>query len=217
MICNTDRFNCIVLACFSMKRISILLIIVMLIGCLAGCNTDTTDTTSNSQNQTTAEEVTGRVEEPTGSHNGVSGLSETELALLKILEIPRFNESFPTMTWRVEIEKPELLKMYSGLDSLGDVIEMSVMQSATDMIGIDPVVFNLVLVKLSTSKNAASIADSMKNGIDISSWPQVNRDNVKTYVVDNFIIMSIMTEDLYSAIGDATWGSILRAYLSNRN
>ena len=188
----------------------------MLIVCFAGCSDNTTDPTSNVQNQTDAEEVTGRVEEPTGSHNGVNGLSETELALLKMIEIPRFNAAFPTMTWRIEIEKPELLKMYSGLDSLGDVIEMSVVQSATDMMGLDPVVFDLVLVKLRTSKNASSIANAMRDNIDITSWPQVDRDNIKTYVVDNFIVMSIMTDDLYNALGDATWGSIFRAYLDSR-
>ena len=96
------------------------------------------------------------------------------------------------MTNEIDLTNADMLKYNTGLDS-ADKIKEAVVSEA--MMGSQA--YSLVLVRVNDAADAATVAQSMKDGIDTRKWICVEADDLKVGA-QNDLVLLIMVDSEYS-------------------
>jgi hypothetical protein len=191
-----------------MKIFALLLAFVMIISMAACGKTDTkpTEPTTEPTTQVTEDptQPTDDVTEPGDEEVDETILTDTEYRLLAL-----FNEQsveFPVMTWALTIDDAEMIKSFTGLDDATNIVEASVTEPA-----MSAQAYSVVLVKVADGVDAATVADSMKSGVNPRKWICVEADEIETVVDGNYVLLVMMSSDLSETVSAK---SLTEAYVT---
>lgn len=118
---------------------------------------------------------------------------------LEEIQTAIYEEKMPDlslMSMDVNIDNEDELKSFTGLtkDDAGKIKEVVVSESA---MGAQP--YSLVLVRLNDAKDAETIANAMKSGIDQRKWVCVEADDLRVSASED-VVMLIMVGSTFSDV-----------------
>lgn len=102
------------------------------------------------------------------------------------------------VTAPVDLTNTDILKYMTGLDSADKVKEAVVSEP---MIGSIP--YSLVLVRVNNSADAATVAESMKSGIDTRKWVCVEADDLGVAYKDDLVFLFMIGSDYSDVVTSA--------------
>lgn len=175
------------------KILALLLALVMVVGLVAcGEKTDAKDPTNNpttSTNDPTTGTDTETPSQPEGGDEVVEpALTVVEYALLDLYNLTPME--FPVMTWALDLTDTEAFKSFTGLDSAEGIVAAAVTEPA-----MSSQAYSVVLVQVADVAKAQDIAKAMEEGINPAKWVCVEADDLKTVVVDNYVMLVMMSSD----------------------
>ena len=175
------------------KILALLLALVMVVGLVAcGDKTEvkdpTTEPTTNNTEATTPSEEDQDPTEGTGEEIGDPTLTVVEYMLLDLYD--KTPMEFPVMTWALDLSDLEAFKAFTGLDTADGVVAAAVTEPA-----MSSQAYSVVVVQLADASKAEDVAKAMEEGINPAKWICVEADDLKTVIVDNYVMLVMMSSD----------------------
>ena len=173
------------------KIIALLLALVMAVG-LVACGEKTPEPTKPADDATTVD--TTPVEDTTPAEGGEEVvLSDVEKHLLALFDL--CPTEFPVMTWALDLTDAEAFKSFTGLDTAENIVAAAATEPA-----MSSQAYSIVLVEVAEGADAEAIAEAMKAGVDTRKWICVEADSIDTVVVDNYVLMAMMSTEFAETV-----------------
>lgn len=179
------------------------MMIVSLVSCSKQTTTEnesTTDLTVDTNGEASNNSSVESPDPPSYETNedGTPVLSESETVTIDVIQ--NVTPHFAVMTWALDLSKPEIVKMYTGLDTADGILQITV----TEPVATTNEKYALVLVKTKSTTDAESISNTLKAQYHTSKWGDISDCDFAVECESNYVILTMMTPGIQGTLPNKT-------------
>lgn len=130
-----------------------------------------------------------------GGENGAAQVPEGDLAEIIDQIYEKKDPGISVVTVAIEQSDPDMVKMYTGLDSADSIREAAASES---MLGSQA--YSLVLVRVTDEKETAAVAKAMREGIDQRKWVCVEADDLQVVGSGDLVMLFMVSSDFSDTV-----------------